>query len=67
MNWEFKISGTEEDHHELKIYTNAMKMYCIIHETKERIRKRLKYEEEITEKEEEFLEELQTILFIDEF
>lgn len=54
-----------EDDETMKIILHATDMYSAMHDARQRIRSRLKYEENVSDEEEKVLEELREILWID--
>jgi len=54
-----------EDGADLRTFILAREYMMCIHDVRDRIRTRLKYAEDVSEKEEAFLEELRALTFID--
>jgi hypothetical protein len=67
MKYTFSLSGDiYEDRQELNIMLTTPDILNAIHEVRQKIRERLKYEEDISESEEKFLEELMSDLFFEQ-
>ena len=67
MEMEIKIHGDiHEDQDMIQVFVNARQLYIAICEAKELIRSRLKYEEDISNDEEQFLEQIRDILTSDQ-
>lgn len=66
MEFEIKVKGDlYEDRHEMLIIAHANDLWSLVNKVKDKIRTRHKYCEDVTDKEYDFLEELQEILYME--
>ncbi|MBE3085177.1 MAG: hypothetical protein IMZ64_03040 [Bacteroidetes bacterium] len=54
-----------EDKDELRMFLSAQEYALCLHNIRERIRSRLKYEEDVSDKEEQLLEEIRSLTFLE--
>jgi len=66
MKFKLEIEGDYfEDKADLQTFLLCHEYAACIHEVREKIRHRLKYDEDVSEKEEQFLESLRSLTFIE--
>ena len=66
MEIEINVKGDSyEDNDELQIFMRSKEIYSKLSGVRELIRRRRKHCEDVTDKEDDFLEEIQLILFVE--